>query len=188
VPAEMHVLHDGYAGSEGVASSVTLVKDGTTVVVVDPGMVRDPQLILIPLARLGVQPSDVTDIVLSHHHPDHTWHVALFPSARVHDVWAVYQGDQWDSQQAEGRQVSPHVRLIETPGHTPQDISTLVETADGLVVCTHLWWHAAGPVEDPRATDQAALEAGRRRVLELQPVRIVPGHGPSFTPDGSTPQ
>lgn len=186
--ADLTVLHAGYATDEGVASTVVFVRDGDAVVVVDPGMVRGPELILDPLAALGVQPGEVTDVVLSHHHPDHTWHLALFPAARVHDVWAVYQGDQWDDQPAEGRRVSEHVRLIETPGHTPQDITTLVETSQGLIACTHLWWHAGGPSEDPRATDAEALHTGRARVLGLPVVRIVPGHGPAFAPDASTPR
>ena len=186
--AELTVLHDGYASADGVASSVVLVRDEDGIVVVDPGMVRDPALILEPLAAAGVSPDDVTDVVLSHHHPDHTWHLALFPGVRVHDVWAVYRGDQWDSQPAEGRQVTASVRLIETPGHTPQDITTLVETADGLVACTHLWWHADGPPEDPRGTDAEALHAGRARVLALGPVSIVPGHGPAFAPSDRTPR
>ncbi len=186
--AELTVLNEGYATAEGVASSVTFVRDDDILVVVDPGMVRDPRLILDPLAALGVDPADVTDVVISHHHPDHTWHIALFPSARVHDVWAVYQGDQWDDQPAEGRRLSEHVRLIETPGHSPQDITTLVETADGLVACTHLWWHADGPADDPRATDFPALRAGRGRVLALDVIRIVPGHGPAFVPGPSTPR
>ena len=79
------------------------------------------------------------------------------------------------------------MRLIETPGHTAQDISTLVTTADGLVVCTHLWWDATGPEEDELATDSPAQHANRRRVLDLSPVLIVPGHGPAFAPDASTP-
>jgi glyoxylase-like metal-dependent hydrolase (beta-lactamase superfamily II) len=186
--AELTVLHDGYATDDGVASSVVFVRDGDALIVIDPGMVRDPALILEPLAALGVQPSEVTDVVLSHHHPDHTWHIALFPAARVHDVWAVYKGDQWDDEPAEDRQVSEHVRLIETPGHSPQDITTLVDTADGLVACTHLWWHADGPAKDSRATDDAALHAGRRRVLALAPALIVPGHGPAFTPVEGTPR
>lgn len=186
--AELNVLHEGYANRDGVASSVVLVRDGAAVVVVDPGMVRHRRLILDPLAALGVEPSQVTDVVLSHHHPDHTWHIALFEGARVHDVWAVYQGDQWDDEPAEGRNVSEHVRLIETPGHTPQDITTLVDTEDGLIACTHLWWHANGPPDDPRCTDAEALHAGRRRVLELAVVRVVPGHGPAFTPSASTPR
>src|SRR3954464_13027989 len=175
MPAELTVLHDGYAHDGGVASSVVLVGGGDGVLGVDPGMVRTPALILDPLAAAGVAPGDVTDGVLSHHHPDHTWHVALFPNARLHDVWAVYQGDQWDDQPAEGRVLSPHVRLIETPGHTAQDITTLVDTADGLVACTHLWWYAEGPPDDPRATDLAALHASRARLLDLGPVTVVPG-------------
>jgi glyoxylase-like metal-dependent hydrolase (beta-lactamase superfamily II) len=186
--ADLRVLHECYATEDGVASSVVLVRDGATTIVVDPGMVREPRLILDPLTRAGVTPEQVSDVVLSHHHPDHTWHLALFPAAQVHDVWAVYRGDQWDDQPAEGRRISPNVRLAETPGHTPQDVSTLVETADGLVVCTHLWWTAEGPAEDPRATDLDALHAGRARVLAMEPVRIVPGHGPAFAPGSSTPR
>ena len=182
--AELTVLHAGYANDDGVASSVVFIRDGDLLVVVDPGMVRGPELILDPLAGSGAQPGEVTDVVISHHHPDHTWHIALFPTARVHDVWAVYQGDQWDDQPAEGRQVSAHVRLIETPGHTPQDITTLVETAEGLVACTHLWWHAEGPPE----SDFPTTSNPRDTLPFLAPARIVPGHGPAFTPDASTPR
>ncbi|MBA3906939.1 MAG: MBL fold metallo-hydrolase [Pseudonocardiales bacterium] len=186
--AELTVLHEGYARDDGVASTVALVRDRESLIVVDPGMVRSPALILDPLAAAGVMAAEVTDVILSHHHPDHTWHLALFPNARVHDVWAVYQGDQWDDQPAEGRQVSPSVRLLETPGHTPQDITTLVTTAVGLVACTHLWWDNAGPVEDPYATDAEALRSNRSRVLDLGVVLVVPGHGAAFVPDGSTPR
>lgn len=188
MPAELTVLHEGYATQDGVASSVVLIRDGDVVVVVDPGMVRSPSLILDPLGAADVAPDQVTDVVLSHHHPDHTWHIALFPNARLHDVWAVYQGDQWDDQPAEGRVLSPQVRLIETPGHTDQDVTTLVDTADGLVACTHLWWYAEGPADDPRATDLAALHRSRERLLGLAPVRIVPGHGPAFVPGADTPR
>ncbi len=64
------------------------------------------------------------------------------------------------------------------PGHTPQDITTLVETDDGVIALTHLWWHTQME-GDPRATDLDALHAGRARVLEVAR-RIVPGHGPAF--------
>ena len=46
--------------------------------------------ILDPLRELGVDPQAVTDVVFSHHHPDHTLNAALFPNARYHDFWAVY--------------------------------------------------------------------------------------------------
>jgi len=70
--------------SERVESTISLVRDGSTTMVIDPGMVHDRRQILEPLEALAVDPNDVTDIVFSHHHPDHTLNAALFPNARVH--------------------------------------------------------------------------------------------------------
>ena len=182
--AAFHLLTAGYVG-ERVASTVSVVVDDDQIVVIDPGMVADQSAILGPLKELGIAPVDVTDVVFSHHHPDHTLNAALFPDARFHDHWAIYQRDVWDSRPAEGFEVSPHVKLIETPGHTPQDITTLIETADGIVACTHLWWDESGPAEDPYATDPEALHAGRVRVLESATL-IVPGHGRPFQPNQDT--
>lgn len=136
---------------------------------------------------MGHAPEDVTDVVISHHHPDHTINIALFPAAAVHDHWATYRGDEWISRAAEGFALAPGVTLWETPGHTPQDITTVVETDDGLVALTHLWWNASHPPEDPYCTDPDALHAGRRRVLEGAQL-VIPGHGPAFAPDESTPR
>src|SRR6185436_18307652 len=115
---ELHILCDGYV-REGddlrVGSTVGFVRDGEALIVIDPGMVASVSSILEPLAALGVAPGDVTDVVLSHHHPDHTVNVALFPRARVHDHWAVYDGDLWTSRDADGVDLSPSVRLLRTP-------------------------------------------------------------------------
>lgn len=184
--AEVRILFTGYVG-ERVASTVAYVRDGDVRVIIDPGMAPDQRAILDPLAALGEPPAAITDVILSHHHPDHTLNAALFPNARVHDHWAIYHGDSWKSRPAEGYQVSPSILLIETPGHTPQDITTLVGTASGVVAFTHLWWHAGGPAEDPLASDLAALHAGRERVLRVAS-RIVPGHGAPFTPGPETPR
>jgi glyoxylase-like metal-dependent hydrolase (beta-lactamase superfamily II) len=189
--AEVHILLDGYA-EEGedasiVAGTVGFVRDGETLIVVDPGMAPGPGSILDPLAALGVEPAQVTDVIFSHHHPDHTLHAALFPNARFHDHWAIYQGDRWIDREAEAFSVSPDVTLLETPGHTPQDITTLVRTDEGLVAFTHLWWSAEGPEEDPLAADPESLHDQRARVLDRADV-IVPGHGPRFVPGPETPR
>ena len=185
VAAQLDVLTVGYVG-ERVAGTVSLVRSGDAVIVVDPGMVSARAKILDPLTVLGLAVNEVTDVVVSHHHPDHTVNIALFPSARVHDFQATYEDDQWIDHD-DDFEVAASVRLVATPGHTPQDLSTLVETASGLVVLTHLWWSALGPADDPFAPDRGQLAASRRRILDLDPVRIVPGHGPAFIPDGSTP-
>jgi glyoxylase-like metal-dependent hydrolase (beta-lactamase superfamily II) len=187
--AQLDVLTIGYA-DDRVAGTVVLIRDGDLVAVVDPGMVADRSRILDPLAALGVAPDQVTDVVFSHHHPDHTINAALFANAPVHDFQATYAGDEWIDRAFDDGfcALSESVRLMLTPGHTPQDISTVVATDDGLVVCTHLWWSADGPQEDPYTEDPAELATSRQLVLDLRPVLIVPGHGAPFTPDESTPR
>lgn len=179
--ATVHVLTHGYTGDR-VAGTVTLILDGDLIAVVDPGMVADRRLILDPIAALGITAEDVTDVVFSHHHPDHTLNAALFTRARFHDHWAIYSGDVWESRDAEGFELSPSVRLMRTPGHTSEDITTLAETADGLLAATHLWWTAEGPEVDPLAEDNGALISSRDRLLGLRPALIIPGHGAPFAP------
>lgn len=171
----------------GVASSCSLIREDDRIIVIDPGMASDDEAILAPLRAVGVAPGDVTDVVLGHHHPDHTLRAALFPNASVHDHWATYRGTSWEDADAEGRELSPSVRLLRTPGHTAEDIATVVGTADAIVVLTHLWWTAEGPADDPVAEDAEALHASRARVLAIADV-IVPGHGAPFTPAADTPR
>lgn len=178
--AQIDVLFTGYVGDR-VAGTVSLVRDGEAIIVIDPGMVPDRSVILEPLGRLGVDPADVTDIILSHHHPDHTMNIALFPSVRVHDHWAVYENDIWTSRPAEGFAVSAAVSLMETPAHTPQDTTTVVQTDDGTYAFTHLWWNESA-AEDPLAAQPELLQPYRDRVLEVATV-IVPGHGAAFAAD-----
>jgi glyoxylase-like metal-dependent hydrolase (beta-lactamase superfamily II) len=163
--ALLDVLTAGYVGDR-VASTVVLV--------------------------FGVTPESVTDVVFSHHHPDHTLNAALFPQARYHDFWAVYQDDVWTTRlladEPDGWALSPSVRLLYTPGHSAEDLSTIVDIGDGLVVCTHAWWTQEGPAIDRYAPSEKVLSASRTRLLELAPALIVPGHGAAFTPDESTPR
>jgi glyoxylase-like metal-dependent hydrolase (beta-lactamase superfamily II) len=185
--ASLHVLHAGYVGPAEeagmrVGSSVTFAQHDEAFVIVDPGLVSSPAAILEPLARLGIDPEQVTDVVFSHQHIDHTLNAALFPAARFHDYAAVYQADLWSDSDAEGRALAEDIWLIRTPGHTVEDISTVVRTEAGLVVCTHAWWYQGGPEDDPYAPDPDVLRRSRERILALEPALIVPGHGPAFVP------
>jgi glyoxylase-like metal-dependent hydrolase (beta-lactamase superfamily II) len=186
VSGEFRILFTGYVGDR-VAGTVSFVRDGDVRVIIDPGMVPAPAAILVPLQGLVDSPDHITDVVFSHHHPDHTLNAALFPRARFHDFWAIYRSDVWESRPAEGFVLSPSIRLIETPGHTPQDITTLVSTSTGTVAFTHLWWSAQGPADDPLASDAPALHRNRKRVLEVAQL-IVPGHGAPFKPTEQTPR
>lgn len=175
----VNLLHAGYTGDR-VASSIVLVRDGDALIVVDPGMVARRSLILDPLADLGVAPDAVTHVFLSHHHPDHTMNIALFPNAEVVDFWARYKDDLWLDHDNDGYRLSPKAQLWLTPGHTEEDASLIVEADDGVYAMTHVWWHAdRTPAEDPVGSDQAALESARARILAVADI-VIPGHGGPF--------
>ena len=185
--ARFDVLVTGSPGPS-VASTCTLVRERDVLAVVDPGLAASQDAILAPLRALGLEAADVTDVVISHHHPDHTLNVGLFPRARVHDHWAIYDfAGRWDDVECEGRELAPSIRLIRTAGHTDEDLSTVVGTPEGVVVLTHLWWTDASPIEDPYAPEPDVLHASRARVLGFADL-IVPGHGAPFAPSESTPR
>ena len=184
--ATHHLLHAGYARDDGVAGSVSLILDGEAAIVVDPGMVADRELILAPLRRHGLEPEQVTHVVVTHHHPDHTVNIGLFANAEVVDFWARYRGDQWLDHAGDGYQVSENARLILTPGHTNEDATLLVQTDAGVVACTHVWWRGdRTPEVDPLADDQAALQRSRSRIL-AEADTVVPAHGKPFSTERHT--
>jgi glyoxylase-like metal-dependent hydrolase (beta-lactamase superfamily II) len=180
--ATVELLHAGYIRENGtrVGSSITFVRDGDALIVVDPGLVASRGLILEPLAALGVGAEAVTHVFLSHHHPDHTMNVALFPNAEVVDFWARYRDDLWLDHGGDGWGMTPNTQLWLTPGHSEEDASLIVEADDGVYAMTHLWWGPdRSPAIDPYASDQAALERGRKRVLAAADI-VIPGHGGPF--------
>jgi glyoxylase-like metal-dependent hydrolase (beta-lactamase superfamily II) len=187
--ARVDVLLEGSLTSTGggVRSTCTLVRDGDRTIVVDPGMAPGAEAILDPLVGFGIPPTAVTDVVLSHHHPDHTMYAGLFPNAAVHDHWAIYRGDQWEDSECDGRVLSPSVRLARTPGHTAEDLVLIAGTPKGMVVTTHSWFHADSAAEDEDPEDLEQLRESRRSILDVADL-IIPGHGPAFRPSAATPR
>lgn len=125
--ATWEVLVVGYTSSTGpgkpnagTQATVSYIRDGDHHVVVDPGMVADRRLIIEPLARLGLSPDDVTEVVLSHHHPDNIMNVGLFPNAWVHDHKVVYRDAQWIDRDADGYSLTDSVKLMRTPVTAPR--------------------------------------------------------------------
>ena len=71
-------------------------------------MVARRGLILDPLARPRRRPGGRDARLPTHHHPDHTINVALFPNAEVVDFWARYLGDEWLDHEGDGYRLSPN--------------------------------------------------------------------------------
>jgi N-acyl homoserine lactone hydrolase len=92
------------------------------------------------LAEIGVKPSDIKYLAVSHTHPDHIGNVELFPQAVLLVQKAEYE---WPSPLGAGRFKPEHpvtklegdhdvfgdgsVMVISTPGHTPGHQSLLVK-------------------------------------------------------------
>lgn len=69
------------------------------------------------LARIGLHPSDITDVVLTHMHWDHADGMDLFPNARIwlqKEEYAYYTGPAWQSSKTHG-------------GIEPDDVLALVK-------------------------------------------------------------
>lgn len=71
------------------------------------------------------------------------------------------------------------VRLIQTPGHHPDDLTLLVATPRGIVAVTHLWSSRSDGAEWPPDGDPGTLRRAKTRVLGVAS-RIVPAHGAAF--------
>ncbi len=189
---EVYVLDTGYVtaipgrqlvpgvdennGGRYVKSTVGLVISDNAITVVDPGFTIKFKRIKRALFDIGIKLKDVTHVFLSHHHPDHTHYAGLFKNAILVDFWATYDRDLWEDH-PDNWDIDTDVTVVRTPGHSNEDASLLVETADGSVIFTHTWWDETFfPAIDPIADSQADLDNSRELVKKLADCFIM-GHG-----------
>lgn len=98
-----------------IAMMVWLVRGNGHNILVDSGFYRDqfikqwhPKDFVKPseaIARLGLKPEDITDVVITHMHWDHADGMDLFPKARIwlqKDELEYYAGTAWQSRNTHG--------------------------------------------------------------------------------------
>src|SRR5450759_3285398 len=108
----------------------------------DPRMThwKRPKTLASQLAALGIKPSDIKYVAVSHTHPDHIGNVELFPQSMLLVQKVEYE---WPNPLGGGRFKPEHpatklegdhdvfgdgsVTIISTPGHTPGHQSLLVK-------------------------------------------------------------
>ena len=103
----------------------------------------------VVLRRLGVEPSGITDVILTHLHWDHAGNNALFPNAKfyvqrselqyavaplvIHQTSYDYDlvfKTKYEVLDAE-EEILPGISVITTPGHSPGSQSVIVDTIAG---------------------------------------------------------
>lgn len=170
----------GVTGEEFTRPTVTLVRDGELVIVVDPGIMESQKLLVDALALEGLTVDDVKVVVVTHSKLAHYRNVGMFPKARVLEYFGLWKGE---TIEAWPEQFSPYIRIIKTPGHEYTGITLLVTTEQGVVaICGDVFWREnfpKDPIDDLYATNPTQLSESRKMILQMADW-IVPGHGPMF--------
>jgi N-acyl homoserine lactone hydrolase len=159
---EIHIIVHGFPGKSVCHgplgfSTIALVRNRDRIALVDVGGFGQRLLLQDRLGELGLKPDDVTDVLLTHSHYDHSINWLLFQQANIviggkELEWALQQpwGETFvpelyvrEMKQSprlrrveEGDEVFPGVTAHMTPGHTPGSLVFVLEAGDRDFVFT----------------------------------------------------
>ena len=166
------------------------------------GVASVRRTIVEQLADLGLKPSDINVVGLSHMHPDHTGQAAQFSNARLvigeQDFYrTVGKDDPFGPWRAQGANVTlatgdidifgdGSVIALHMPGHTPDHLSLLVKLASGPVLLTGDLYHATiarekkgvPPFNTDRAETLASIDRFERLAKQLK-AKVIIQHEPA---------
>lgn len=167
--------------------------------VVDPGIPMQGAPYSSAIGEHGVDPFSVEDVILTHMHFDHVGGLVEFPGRRVfvHEIelaqpyakiWSgLLETVEVIELSGEEGELEPGLSWLLTPGHADGLITLFVETDEGLVAIPS---DCVGPL--PEYFDNMQLPKGFgneellleqwKKIRAKNPVRIIPGHYPPFSP------
>jgi N-acyl homoserine lactone hydrolase len=122
VPAKVSVIKSGSILRDesgkilDARSSVSLIIAGERKILVDSGLKGEEEIITKRLAEKGLEISDIDTLINTHSHVDHIGNNSLFLAADI-----VFPRER--------NKIAPGVRIMETPGHSMDSISVVVESS-----------------------------------------------------------
>lgn len=203
------LLMVGYPGASesngGLSwSTVGLLRSDDRVMLIDTGPVGARSLLRQRLRDFGLDFGDVTDLVITHLHHDHSINWPLFGAARIHvgrreldwalnllpsteptpEFYAAALAARHNTALLDDAdQVLPGVRTELAPGHTPGSIIVLIDTGDGEVIFAGDAAKNRAELMSLRVAATSDVDTSRRSLeLILQRWRedprniVVPGH------------
>lgn len=138
-------------------STIALLRGHGNVVLIDVGSFAQRQLLLDRLAAHGLTPGDVTHVLLTHSHWDHSVNWVMFPAAQVlidsgelewalQEPWGItpvpelYVRELSTTPQicriGPGARILPGISAYSAPGHTPGHLVYLLEGENHDVLFT----------------------------------------------------
>jgi len=142
---DLDILVQGYPGKSvchgGLGwSTVVLIRGHGRNILVDTGAFGMRGLLQAKLHDHGLQPTDITDVLLTHSHYDHSVNWTMFPEAKIfigkteltwalNEPWGttpvpelyVERLNDWPNLAIlnDGDEALPHIKAFVAPGHTP---------------------------------------------------------------------
>lgn len=183
--AEVKILIEGYTtadtkadiGEEKTRPTISLVKDKDIVMVVDPGVLSDQQLLIDKLKEENLTIDDINIVCITHSHIDHYRNIGMFPKAKTLEYFGLWDNEEVDDW---SEHFTENIQILRTPGHDYTGITLFITTEIGKVaICGDVFWRENSPENDIYASDQKALKESRRLVLKMADW-IIPGHGPMY--------
>ena len=159
---DIDIVVQGYPGKSvchgGLGwSSVVLVRAHGRIALIDTGGFSMRTMLLKRFSERGLKPADITDLLLTHSHHDHSVNWTMFPKARIvigadelkwslsvpwgeTPVPELYMRELKDWKTAhtarEGEEVFPGITAHLAPGHTPGHLIFVLRTAERTVIFT----------------------------------------------------
>lgn len=178
--AEVKILVEGFTtadskneGEEKTCATISLIRDGDLIMIVDPGVLENQEILIDALKKEGLSLDEVNMVGITHSHIDHYRNIGMFKNAKTLEYFGLWDKDVCEDWQ---EQFTPNVRVLKTPGHDYTGITFFVKTNNGIVaVCGDVFWKEDYPKDDPYASDNEKLNESRKKVKELADW-IIPGH------------
>ena len=181
----MHHTQGWLLWDTGITDAVAAMPEGLAPS--DPRMThwRRPKTLAAQLEAVGLKPTDIRFVAVSHTHPDHIGNVELFPHSMLLVQKAEYE---WPTPSGAGRFKPEHpvtklqgdhdvfgdgsVTILSTPGHTPGHQSLLVKLAKtGALVLSGDAVHFRSNWENRRVpsanTDKDQTLASMERIADV---------------------
>ena len=155
------------------------------VVIVDPGP-DDAAHLAAVVDALSARDASVSAILVTHHHADHAEAARPWATRFGVEAWAAtsdvaHPSTAILSDGAVVRRAGLELEAVATPGHTRDHLA--VRLPSGVLLSgDHVLGRGTSVVAHPDG-DLGAYLASLRRVFDLGPDALYPGHGPALTED-----
>lgn len=218
---QVEIIVHGYPGKAvchgGLGwSTIALLRGHGRVALVDVGSFGQRQPILDRLAGHNIRPDEVTDVLLTHSHWDHSVNWVMFPQASVaiggdELAWSLSQpwgltpvpelyvreldGSPRLRRIRSGKEVLPGITAHDVPGHTPGHLAfrlageafDVILTGDAAKNRAELLSRTADMTLDP-AISRASMEAIWAMWRARPGTVLVPGHDLPMVLDAGEPR